>query len=114
MIMEQRTNVTMESLISPLMAKRMLLGAVIGLAVILNFVIPGWEGRPEWGPLWQFRPLVVTPFAGAMGGLFFHVMGLMRQYGGWKKVVANIISALVFVVGIWMGIVLGLVGTMWH
>ena len=112
--MEQKSTLSFDSLCSALMFKRMLLGAAIGLLVILNFVIPGWEGKPEWGPLWQFRPLVVTPFAGAMGGLFFHVMGIMRQYGGWRKVIANVISALVFVVGIWMGIVLGLVGTMWH
>src|SRR5690348_8593550 len=53
------------------LAKRMIIGAGIGLSVILIFVIPGDE-NPAWGKLWMIRPLIVTPFAGAIGGLCNH------------------------------------------
>jgi len=92
--------------------KHMLIGAVIGLAVILNFVI-GAHGKPEWGSLWMIRPLIVCPLAGAGAGLFFYVLSGARAQGGWKKALAIAVGAVVYVVAIWMGIVLGLAGTMW-
>lgn len=94
------------------LAKRMIIGAGIGLSVILIFVIPGDE-NPAWGKLWMIRPLIVVPFAGAIGGLCNHYILKFHFLLGVNKIVAMIVSAIVFVVGLWMGIVLGLAGTMW-
>src|SRR5688572_27368608 len=92
--------------------KRMLIGATIGLAVISLFIFPG-EANPLWGKFWMIRPLIITPFAGAMGGLCNHL--LLRYYFliGMNKTVAWIVSIIIFIIGLWMGIVLGLDGTLW-
>jgi len=89
----------------------MLLGVVIGLLVITVFLVPA-HTQSDWGRFWMLRPLIVTPFAGAMGGLFFSIME-NRYKSGWKRAVAIILSILVFIVGLWLGIVLGLAGTLW-
>ena len=104
-----------ETLRSPKLLRRILIGAVIGLAVILVFVLKADEPVPaEWGRYWRVKPLLVVPLAGATGALFYHFMDILRRGGGWLKIVANILSAIVFVFGIWIGIVLGLNGTMWN
>jgi hypothetical protein len=91
----------------------MLIGAVIGLAIISFFLYSGGSGKPEWGPYWRIRPLLVTPFAGAMGGLVYYYLDYFRIQGGWKKLFANVLSFVIFFIGLWMGIVLGLAGTLW-
>ena len=61
----------------------------------------------------MIRPLILVPFAGAMGGLVSFFMVQLADLNGWNKVLVNIFSVLVFIIGLWMGIVLGLNGTMW-
>jgi hypothetical protein len=62
----------------------------------------------------MLKPLIIVPAAGACGGLFYHLMDFLRRKGGWKKIAANLLSLVVFVVGLWLGAVLGLDGTLWH
>jgi hypothetical protein len=112
--MTQENNFTTPPVQSPSLSKPILIGAAIGLTVISFFVFGVDTPNPAWPKYWMIRPLIVTPFAGAMGGLFYYFMNFMRCRGGWRMIVANIISLIVFVVCIWMGIVLGLVGIMWH
>jgi uncharacterized membrane protein YsdA (DUF1294 family) len=90
-----------------------LIGWTIGLAIISLFIF-GVDGRPEWGDLWRIRPLIITPLAGAAGGAFYYFMNQLRHHNNVNPTVAIILSLLVFVVGLWMGIVLGLAGTMWN
>lgn len=97
-----------------LVGKRMILGTVIGLIVILIFILPVRHPNPDWGKLWMIKPLIITPLAGGMGGLFYSFMDAVRHEGGFKKIGANILSLLVFIIGLWMGIVLGLDGTLWN
>ena len=92
----------------------MLIGAAIGLVVISIFVFPIKHPNPDWGKLWMIRPLLVVPFAGAMGGLFYHLTARFRNLGGWKMILTYVINVLVFLIGLWMGIVLGLAGTLWN
>jgi hypothetical protein len=48
-----------------------------------------------------------------MGGLFYYIMGPLRYQGGWKKIIAVTISLIVYFIGLWMGTILGLDGTLW-
>lgn len=91
-----------------------IIGAAIGLAIISFFVLGVDHPNPEWPKYWMVRPLVVTPLAGAMGGLFYGALESFRQQGGSKKAIAIVIGLLVFLIGLWMGVVLGLDGTMWN
>lgn len=96
------------------MGKPMLIGAGIGLLLISMFVFGVDDPKPEWGKLWMIRPLIIVPTAGAMGGLFFYFMNYLSSRGSLNKILANILSLVVFLIGLWMGIVLGLDGTMWN
>lgn len=90
-------------------------GTTVGLAVILFFVLQADSPRPEWGRLWMVRPLIVEPLAGAVGGGFAYLMHYYLGYqGGAKKILSIIITVIVCFVGLWMGIVIGLNGTMWN
>ncbi|HYG19824.1 MAG TPA: potassium transporter KefB [Ohtaekwangia sp.] len=108
---EKNTLKTNSSKTAPL-TKRMLTGALIGLVVIIFFVTGG-DAKPEWGKFWMIRPLIVVPLAGAMGGAFYHFIIEQNFRHGWLKVLAIILSVIVFIVGLWLGIVLGLAGTHW-
>ncbi|HEY5822775.1 MAG TPA: potassium transporter KefB [Cyclobacteriaceae bacterium] len=95
-------------------AKRMLVGAAIGLALISFFLISLDEPHPEWGKFWMIRPLIIVPFAGAMGGLCNYFIVTFGHLVGLNKPMAIIISLFVCLVGLWIGVVLGLNGTMWN
>ena len=92
---------------------RMGLGALIGLMVISFFLFPVSTPDPTWGKYWMIRPLIVTPLAGAMGGLCNYFIMNFSKKVGINKTVAIIVSALVFLIGLWMGIIVGLDGTLW-
>jgi hypothetical protein len=92
----------------------MLTGAAIGLSLIAFFLITAGEGNPAWEPLWRIRPLVVVPFAGAMGGLCNYLLVRFHPMAGMNKTAAVMLSVIIFIIGLWLGIVLGLDGTMWN
>ena len=93
--------------------KKMLVGAGIGLIVISFFLLSADEPDPAWGKFWMIRPLIIVPLAGAMGGLCNYLMVRYHFLAGVSKTLAIILSVIVFIIGMWMGIVLGLDGTMW-
>ena len=95
------------------LATRMLIGAGIGLLLITIFLWGVDNPKPEWSKYWMIRPFVVVTFAGGVGGLFFHLMEGLRRKGNWLMIVANIISLIIFIFGLWIGSVLGLAGTLW-
>lgn len=103
-LVQRRTN---------LIAKRMMIGAAVALILISALLITVKNADPAWGRLWFLRPLIVVPLAGAMGGLFYHLMEGLRKRGGWNTIIANIISVLVYVFILWVGTILGLDGTLW-
>ena len=94
--------------------KRLIIGAGIGFFVIAWFVFGVDEPHPDWPANWRIRPLIVTPIAAAFGAAFSYVTDDLRREGGWKSFAAIVLSLFVFIVALWMGIVLGLDGTMWN
>jgi hypothetical protein len=93
--------------------KPMLVGAGIALLAISFFVFGVDEPHPEWGRFWRIRPLIITPLAGAMGGAFYAFMDDQRSRG-FSRTLAIFLSVVVYLIGLWLGIVLGLDGTMWN
>ena len=92
--------------------KRMIVGAVIGLFVVSFFLISG-TADPAWGKFWMIRPLMVVPLAGAMGGLCNDFIFSFQRRSGLNKILAVILSVMVFAIGLWMGLILGFAGTHW-
>ncbi len=99
---------------SPSLVKNILLGAGIGLALIGLFLFNADEPNPEWHELWMIRPFVIVPLSGAMGGLFYTFMEPWRKKNGWIKTAAYLLCLIVFLIGLFMGTVLGLDGTYWN
>lgn len=96
------------------LSKRMLIGAGIGLALISFFVISAGKGNPAWGEYWRIKPLLLTPFIGAMVGLCYDGTETLRQLNGWWGKLFLVLSVLGYMIGLWLGVVLGLAGTMWN
>ena len=91
-----------------------LTGAGIALVLILVFLLGAGEPDPAWPALWIIKPLIIVPAAGAIGGGIFFIMDHLCIQGGWKKIAANALSLLFYLITLWMGTVLGLDGTWWN
>jgi hypothetical protein len=104
----QDNSMPLESLVKPV-----LLGTGIALVVICFFIFGVDEPHPEWGTFWRLRPLIITPLAGAVGGAFYAFMDYQASRG-FNRTGAVVISIIVYCIGLWLGIILGLDGTMWN
>ncbi len=111
--MTQRNELQTQSNQTASFGKPIVMGAAIGLIVISFFVFGVDAPNPAWGKLWRIKPLLITPVAGAMGGVFYYFMDHLSSRG-LHKTVAVVLSLVVFVIALWLGIVLGLNGTMWN
>jgi membrane associated rhomboid family serine protease len=93
---------------------RALQGAGLGLLLITIFILGALAANVNAGT-WMFLPMTVVTIAGAFGGVFYCVMGLLRKEGGWKKHIANVVSVLVYFIILYFSLILGLsVVGLWH
>jgi len=111
--MTQQNELQNEPIHAASVGKRMLQGAGIAFILISAFLLSAGEPDPSWPRLWMLKPLLIVPLAGALGGVFYFNMDHLRYQGGWRKILANIVSLLVYILVLWLGTVLGLNGTMW-
>lgn len=100
--------------LTPQLIKRVLTGFAIGLVIILFFILKANPNHPDWGQYWMIQPLAIAPLAGAAAGFCNHLLDMLRAEGGTKKILANFLAVIIYIIGLWMGIVLGLHGTMWN
>lgn len=112
-MMTPKTNATAQQNQASL-TKRMLVGAAIGLFLISLFLLSAGEPDPAWGNYWRIRPMIIVPLAGAMGGLCNYFIVHYHNRLGLHKAIAVIVSVIVFIIGLWLGTVLGLDGTYWN
>ena len=111
--MTQRNEIQAQPIHTASWGKRMLLGAAIALILISFFLLNAGDPDPRWPKLWMLKPLIMVPLSGAMGGVFYYFMDHLRYRGGWRKILAAILSFIGYIVVLWLGTVLGLNGTMW-
>ncbi|GAB3935982.1 potassium transporter KefB [Larkinella terrae] len=96
------------------LTRRAIIGAGIGLLLIGIFLLGVKNPNPNWPKLWMLRPLVIVPLAGATGGAVYYFLDYLRYQNGWNANLVKTASLLIFLIGLWMGIVLGLDGTLWN
>lgn len=96
-----------------LLGKRMLIGGIIALILIALFIFPV-TAKPEWGSLWTVRPFIVTTLAGATGGACNYFLVSWSNQNRLSKVLAYVLSFIIFIFGLWIGSILGLNGTLWN
>ena len=93
--------------------KMAMLGAAIALVLISIFLWNAGEPDPSWPRLWMIRPLIIVPAAGAVGGAFYQFLGHMGEPGSLTRISGKIAGLVVYIIGLWLGTVLGLDGTWW-
>lgn len=111
--MKHQNNSQKQHIQSASAVKPILVGAGIALLVISFFVFSVDQPNPDWGKFWMIRPLIITPLAGAMGGGFYAFMHYQSSRG-FNRTLAVILGIVVYLIGLWLGVVLGLDGTMWN
>jgi hypothetical protein len=102
-----------QSVFTPALSKRMLIGAGISLLVISIFVIGAGKGEIAWGNYWRIKPLLLTPITGAIVGLCYDITERLRKLNGWLGSLFLVLSLIGNLIGLWISVVLGLAGTMW-
>src|SRR3954470_3459952 len=107
------TRTPSQAVLQPSFGIRILIGAGIALLAISVFVFGG-KANPEWGEYWMIRPLIVTPLMGAIAGACTYFMDYLQSRYGWYRPLIVVLNIVGYVIGLWMGIVLGLAGTMWN
>jgi hypothetical protein len=112
--MTRSNYLTPQLLNSATIGKRALVGAGIAYVLITLFLfVPGVTTNPNWPKFWMVKPLIIVPLAGAVGGVFYHCMITFSKQFGWNKIIAIAVSLVVYIIGLWLGTVLGLNGTLW-
>ena len=110
--MTQQNKFQNQSIHAGSFVKPILIGAGIALLVISFFVFGVDQPHPEWGRFWKIKPLIITPLAGAAGGAFYAFMDYQSSRG-LNRTWAILLSIIAYCIVLWLGIVLGLAGTMW-
>lgn len=111
--MNKQNQMTMTNLNTGLLAKAMLIGGAFA-CVLISLLVFGTETNPAWSEYWRIRPLLIVTAAGAAGGAVFYFMNYWFPLTGWKKLLLNLLCLVVAIVGLWIGTVLGLDGTLWN
>jgi hypothetical protein len=112
--MTTQNNITNRPIDKALLTRYMLFGALVGLAIISTFVFGVDHPKPDWGSYWRIRPLIITPLSGAAAGAVFYFADYIGAQRGWPKALTIALSVVISITGLWMGVVLGLAGTMWN
>ena len=89
-------------------------GYIVGLGVISLFISGIDHPNPEWGQNWMLRPLIITPLFAACGALMLLLPDFFKIITPWKRLLALFAGLILFIIALWMGIVLGLDGTLWN
>ena len=113
MIMTQRNRLMPPSSLLALAARPIYIGAAIGFVLIILYLAVSTPD-PLWGKLWMIKPLLIVPVAGALGGAFYYLMDILSGVGILNRKLAVLLSLTVYIIGLFLGAVLGLDGTLWN
>lgn len=89
---------------------RALQGAALAFALISLLLIVIYftsKGDAGFGN-WVLIPLFTVTVGGAFGGIFYYLMDHVRYHGGWKKIFANILSVLAYIVSLYLSLIIAL------
>jgi hypothetical protein len=94
---------------------RALQGAALSFSLLGIFLLMMILSGRETFDILFLIPLGTIAIGGACGGVFFYLMDYVRQHGGWKKTVANVLCIPVYFVAMWLSLVFGLAQIgLWH
>lgn len=79
-----------------------LLGTSAPLAVLLYIILTKEDSFESW----MLVPLIIIPSGGAIGGVFFYLMGFLWFPHGNQKLIAIIFSTILYFVALWLSAVI--------
>ena len=89
------------------------MGLFAGTILVSLLVFSVDTPDPSWGENWKIKPLLVTPLVGGIAGLFYAFMEYLSKTG-FNRTLALLLGICGFLVILWMGLILGLDGTLWN
>ncbi|WP_268036357.1 hypothetical protein [Algoriphagus sp. PAP.12] len=82
-------------------AKSLFLPSILGAIIPTSLLIFLMVANSECYEVWMFFPLLIIPFGGALGGIFFYLMGFHWFPKGNQKLMALIFSCFIYIFIIW-------------
>lgn len=79
-----------------------ILGAILPTSLLLFLIIANSENYA----LWMVFPLLIIPAGGALGGVFFYLMGFHWFPTGNSKLIAILSSCIIYFLIIWISSVM--------
>lgn len=95
-------------------ATSVLFGAGLGLILITLLLAGADAPDPAWGKLWMIKPLMIVPIMGGMGGVLYFFMKKISLRGKMNRTLVLAMSVIAYIISLWVGVVVGLDGTMWY
>ncbi|MEN9977414.1 MAG: hypothetical protein RLZZ569_39 [Bacteroidota bacterium] len=89
-------------------------GALIGFIFIGLLLLSNKYSSPTWGKWWQLKPLLVVPLTCAIAGSLIYVIHPKKPFSKWRIFVFLTLALLGFLFSLWIGIIIGLDGTLWN
>jgi hypothetical protein len=92
--------------LNPHSLKEFLLPVILGAGmplILLVFILLTREDSVE---TWMFFPLLIIPSGGAVGGIFFYLMGFRWFPYGYPKLIAVLFSTLTYFFILWFSAVI--------
>jgi hypothetical protein len=83
------------------LGKCALQGAGIALVLMVIFLLFIGLVAGVWVPL----PMITATAGGALGGIVYYLMVQVWYQSGWKKILATIVSILVYIVLFWFSLI---------
>src|SRR5688572_18541859 len=90
--------------------RRALQGAAIAFILINVFVYIVQKVKMDYHT-WEYLAIASVTAGGFFGGIFYSLMDILRIQGGRKKIIANIISVIAFLVICYLSLILSLNAT---
>jgi hypothetical protein len=92
--------------ISHQLQKNILQSSLIGAGLPLIYILFIIYFKEDLFEKWMLTPLILIPLGGALGGIFFFLMGFHWFPNGRKKLLALIFSTIIYFVCLWLSAVL--------
>lgn len=89
-------------------------GAFLALILISLLIFSVNTPKPEWGQHWFIRPIIVAPIIASIGGISMYLVNLGEFESKLLNLLLFLFSIVLFLFFLWIGIILGLDGTLWN
>jgi hypothetical protein len=92
--------------ITPELQKNFLHASILGAVFPLSYILLIIFFKEDLFEKWMLMPLMLIPLGGAIGAIFFYLMGFHWFPNGRKKLLAILFSTMIYFICLWLSAVL--------